>query len=486
MRVVIDADPAGPETAGRSRGLRAATAAPRRCRSLEGQLPVVAGAADLDHPELPLDDLRPRDQVGVVAIGRVEPARRARRERARRELVERIGARTLDLEQLREVAVAGEEDHAFDLLRDEPVGERALLGAEVMPALEAARALPELAAAGDDLDAAARRRNERLLQPFELPRSEHRLVGAVRPAVRGTVVPVVEQEEHHVAVTRRAERAGRVRQAEARIRPVASEKLQRLAFQHVRRVAVVGTVVVVVPDRKVRRRGEQMLQRRERALPAVARRHRRGIEEIGLLQVEVVAQPQHQVRFLRGDRVEDLVAAAVVLARPARIGIREEEARADRERQRERLGSPGPVRLRPHRALVLVGACAHAIGRGRGGLEPGQARDDDALVRVGRGELLRALVRFAFRAPAHRDRRRGVGLDPQRGAGELGGAVHDHELRGRRARRSHAANAMHARAGTWPATRSGCGRACWRMAAEQGHAAIVPGGRGVYNCPHGR
>jgi len=126
--------------------------------TFQGQAPGVAGAGDADQPELAFDDLRSRHDVGVVAVRLVEPRRRARRERARSEFVERVRVRPLDLQELAEVPVAGEEDDAFDPFRDQPIGKRALLGRVTVPALEAARALPELAAAGDDLDDVPRRR----------------------------------------------------------------------------------------------------------------------------------------------------------------------------------------------------------------------------------------------------------------------------------------------------------------------------------------
>ena len=103
--------------------------------------------------------------------------------------------------------VAGDEEDAVDLLRVEPLGEGAPFGRELVPSFEAVRTAPELASAGDDLDRIARRGHERLFQPLELAGAEHRLVGAVRPAVGIAVIAVIEQEEEDVAVSCRAERA---------------------------------------------------------------------------------------------------------------------------------------------------------------------------------------------------------------------------------------------------------------------------------------
>ncbi len=110
--------------------------------------------------------------------------------------------------------VARYEEDAVELLRVEPLGERAPLGRELVPSLEAMRPAPELAAAGDDLDRTAWCGHERLLQPFELASAEHRLLGAVGPAVGIAVVAVVEQEEKNVAVARCPERAGKLRKSE--------------------------------------------------------------------------------------------------------------------------------------------------------------------------------------------------------------------------------------------------------------------------------
>src|SRR6185295_1808471 len=120
-----------------------------------------------------------RHDVRIVALDRVDARRRARSERARCEFVNGIRAGTLDLQELREMPIAGNEDDAFDPLRVQPFGERALLGRELVPSLEAVRPAPELASAGDDLDRTPRRAHERLLEPRELARAEHRLVGAV-------------------------------------------------------------------------------------------------------------------------------------------------------------------------------------------------------------------------------------------------------------------------------------------------------------------
>jgi hypothetical protein len=90
------------------------------------------------------------------------------------------------------------------------------------------------------------------------------------------------------------------------------------------------------------------LQRLELALAAIAVRDRLRIEEIGLLQVEIVAEPQHTSGFAVGDCVKDSEAAAVVLARVRRILVGEKEARADRDRKVERVLRLQPIGLRPN------------------------------------------------------------------------------------------------------------------------------------------
>src|SRR5207249_2348583 len=160
---------------------------------LERNPSIVAGTGNMHEAELTFHGECSRDDVRIGAIRLVEPCGRSRGQRTRRELVERIRARAVDFQKLAEMAVAGEKDDAFDALAHKPVGERRSLRGEVLPSFETRRAVPELAAAGDNLDRGAWSGNERLLQPFELARAEHRLVRPLGPAVGRAKVAIVEQ-----------------------------------------------------------------------------------------------------------------------------------------------------------------------------------------------------------------------------------------------------------------------------------------------------
>ena len=229
----------------------------------------------------------------------------------------------------------------------EPLGERALLRREVPERLVAVAPVPELPARGDDLERRARG-DERLLQPLELGRAEHRLLRHRRIAVRVAVEAVVEQEEVDVAQGRHAEHARHARQPVGGVRPVALERLQRRALHRERAVGVVRAEVVVVPDREVRARAREPAQLRHRAVRTVAGAHALERGPLRLAEVDVVAEPEHEIGRARRDRVEDPVVAAPGRARPAEPVV-EVGARAERDREVRRLGAVLPKRLRGER-----------------------------------------------------------------------------------------------------------------------------------------
>ena len=214
----------------------------------------------------------------------------------------------------------------------------------MIPALELVDAIPQLRAVDDDLDR-RRRVDQRVLEPLELLRAEHRLVRAVQQLVRRPIVTIVQQKNVDIAEACAAKDPRRSRKAVARIRPVAAKQRERFAFHRVRQIGVVRSVIVIVPDRDVRGSRQQRLERCERALAAIARCHLRRIELVLWLEIQVVAHPHHRVGFLCRDRIENLVTAAIVLRVPDRICIGQEEARADRDRDVLRIGGPGPARL---------------------------------------------------------------------------------------------------------------------------------------------
>src|SRR5256885_3737474 len=154
---------------------------------LERDTPVVAGTGDTDQAELALGENGAGHDVGIVALdgARLE---RARRERAGGQLVERIRARPLDLQELAPVPIAAHEHDAFDALRPQPLRERLLLARIAAPALDAVGggAIPQLAAIHHELERCARI-DERVAQPRELRGAEHGLVRSVQHAIRGAV-----------------------------------------------------------------------------------------------------------------------------------------------------------------------------------------------------------------------------------------------------------------------------------------------------------
>ena len=162
----------------------------------------------------------------------------------------------------------------------------------------------------------------------------------------------------------------------------------------------------------------------KRALPLVPRGHRRRIEVIRATQVHVVAEPQHDVRCFRGDRIENAVLAAGERGAEQRIVVVLEEAAADGDRDVGRVLRFAPVRLRAHHAFAAIAVALDPIARAAAGRETRQARDDCVLARRGRVERDRLLAVGALGAPAHADRSRGVGLDPDEGARHVGVAVH--------------------------------------------------------------
>ena len=217
------------------------------------------------------------------------------------------------------MAIAGEENHAVDLLlgRATAASRFCSCGNWCRPSKRLA-AVPELAAGRDELDRRARR-EERLLQPLELRRAEHRLLGHVGIAVGVTV-----------GSGRRAGRARRRRSAPSRTRR------ERRAGHSSDSASSAGRASAFRPSARTSRRCRwarnrdrrgwrgapcavsKLLQRREAPRLSIARRHRRRIEQVRRLQVDVVAEPEHEVRRFGGDGVEDLVVAAAVRGRPDR------------------------------------------------------------------------------------------------------------------------------------------------------------------------
>ncbi len=191
---------------------------------------------------------------------------------------------------------------------------------------------------------------------------------------------------------------------------------------------------MIVPDRELRRCDQQARKRGMRALPAVARRHRHGIELVERLEIQVVAEPQHDVRRLVGNRVEDLVAAAVRARVPRRLGRREKEARADRDRDVARLALRRPVRLRADGAALHVAVAFDRVRGTRAGCETREPGEHDIVVRRARVDDRFVLDAVVLGEPAKADRPRRIRLHPYERARIVGVAVHDDEPRMRASR----------------------------------------------------
>ncbi len=191
---------------------------------------------------------------------------------------------------------------------------------------------------------------------------------------------------------------------------------------------------MIVPDRELGRSDEQALQRRKRTLPAIAGRHRCPVELVGRLEVEVVAEPDHQVGGFRRDGVEDPVAAAVGARVPRRLRRGEEEAGAERDRDVGRLLAAAPIRLRADDAFAPLAVAVDRVRRALARREPGQPGEHDVVVAGARLERRFVIEPVVRGAPADPYRAGRLRLHPQQCARVVGVAVHDDEpgLRGRR------------------------------------------------------
>ena len=306
---------------------------------------------------------------------------------------------------------------------------------------EAVRAIPHLRAVDDELERRVRI-DERVAQPRELLRAEHRLAGLVVHAVGRAVPAIVEQEQVDVAPARTPEDARSVGQSVARIRPVTPEQRERFAFHHVRHVGVVRPVIVVVPDRELRRRDQQSLQRRQRALPAIARCHRSRIEFVRRLEIQVVAHPHHQVGRLGGDGVEDLIAAAIGAGVPRRLGGRQEEARADRDRDVVRVVAASSRAVRATRPRAGRRRRRSCTSRALPARVPSAATRTTSSSLARRVERQCVVASVVLGAPVNADRTRRFGLHPDERARVIRVAMHDDEPRfALRSRQSHATDA---------------------------------------------
>ena len=107
-----------------------------RVPRLEGDPAVVAGTKDAKEAELARRGERPRHDVRILAIPALSSVAGGR-DVSGLDVYSYSGIRAgaLDPEQLAEVPVAGNKDHAFDALAHEPIGERAPLVRETATVL---------------------------------------------------------------------------------------------------------------------------------------------------------------------------------------------------------------------------------------------------------------------------------------------------------------------------------------------------------------
>ena len=120
---------------------------------------------------------------------------------------------------------------------------------------------------------------------------------------------------------------------------------------------------------------EQRLKRGLRASECPAPLHRGDAAEVRLAVIDVVAQPEHDVRFHRRDRSEDLGIGTVGHSRTIHLRLVGVVAGAERHGEVRRVAPPLPERLR-------VEIAGRASGRKRGG----SASDQD-LVPVPRSRI---------------------------------------------------------------------------------------------------
>ena len=106
------------------------------------------------------------------------------------------------------------------------------------------------------------------------------------------VVTVVEQKDIHIVEAESTECTRQLGQTKAGIRPVALLQFQGLTLEHETAVAVVGSVIVVIPYGSMRPGLQQRLQIRLPALALPAAGHSLRARVVDLAEIQVVTQPE--------------------------------------------------------------------------------------------------------------------------------------------------------------------------------------------------
>ena len=206
-----------------------------------------------------------------------------------------------------------------------------------------------LAAAHDDLEG-GRAGCQAVEEPGELGLAKQRLGVVVGRLPVGPVVAVVEHEELGVAPDKAGEDTRGVGEAVARVGPEGGKGVERRLLEGVAPRGIVGAVVVVVPGGDVVGRGQQRLQLGRAAAVGVAIGEAVGRLPVHLAEVDVVAKPEHQVGLLARHAPEDLILAAVALARTVVLLLVDVGAGAEGHLELRRVGAPLPERLRDEAA----------------------------------------------------------------------------------------------------------------------------------------
>src|SRR5690606_27683884 len=104
----------------------------------------------------------------------------------------------------------------------------------------------------------------------------------------------------------------------AGVSPEKSKSLQRFVFVDEAAVGVVWPEIVIIPDGQMVSRAQQWLQLRKGARMSVALVNARARVPINFTQIDVVAQPKHQIRALLVNRFKNSIFSAI---RPARTVV---------------------------------------------------------------------------------------------------------------------------------------------------------------------
>ncbi len=211
------------------------------------------------------------------------------------------------------VTVAGEENYIFDvLLFDAAQQFYSFFGAKIDVSLIFGKCGKHLPANGHEFKRGGAG-GQRIDEPVELGGTE--VPASIRFALVGrSEIPVVHEEKISIGPLKIGGNAALSRQSISGVCPKHFKNVGRQIFINVAAVAVVGAIIVVVPDGVVMGGGEQRLHLRKRAGMSIAMHKSRPAKPIGFPQIGVIPEPQHEVGPLPVNGPENLVVAAIWFA----------------------------------------------------------------------------------------------------------------------------------------------------------------------------